>query len=169
MLSLLGACDERNCATASARRIEDPLEGDSYCVNDPSVISEVIDGETIVLNFESGHYYSFNASASEIWQHVSAGTPVAAVADSVARRFAVDPAAIRDEVEDFVRRLEDERLVRRAPEGTVAAPAGVPAAASDPALTFASPAFEKFTDMAELLLLDPIHEVGDTGWPRKPE
>ena len=78
------------------------MEGDSYCVNEPSVISEVIDGETIVLNFESGHYYSFNPTASEIWLRVCTGSPVAAATEWVARRFAVDPATIRPEVEDFV-------------------------------------------------------------------
>jgi hypothetical protein len=26
---------------------------------------------------------------------------------------------------------------------------------------------EKFTDQRELLLLDPIHEVGELGWPEK--
>lgn len=144
------------------------MQGDSYCVNEPSVISEVIDGETIVLNFESGHYYSFNPSASEIWLALAAGIPVAATTESVARRFAVDPASIRAEVESFVRRLEDENLVRRAADGATAAPA-VRASDDAPAGAFSSPAFEKFTDMEELLLLDPIHEVSDSGWPRKPE
>lgn len=145
------------------------MEDDSYCVNEPSVISEVIDGETIVLNFESGHYYSFNGSASEIWQHVAAGTSVAAVAECVAQHFAVAPGSIRGEVEGFVRRLEEESLIRRTAGGAAAVPP-VPAAASgEQSGTFASPSFEKFTDMEELLLLDPIHEVGDAGWPRKPE
>ncbi len=144
------------------------MTGDRYCVNEPSVISEVIDGETIVLNFESGHYYSFNPTASEIWLRVSSGDPVALASEHVARRFAGDPATIRGEVEDFVRRLAEERLIRPAVGDVAAAP---PGAAEAPAAesTFSSPSFEKFTDMEELLLLDPIHEVSDSGWPRKPE
>jgi hypothetical protein len=149
------------------------MEGDRYCVNEPSVISEVIDGETIVLNFESGHYYSFNPTASEIWTRVCAGHPVAVATEWVARRFAGDAATIRTEVAAFVRRLEEEHLIRPAPAET-AAPAATSGeasseASSDLVVTFSSPDFEKFTDMEELLLLDPIHEVGDTGWPRKPE
>jgi hypothetical protein len=145
------------------------MEAESYCVNEPSVISEVIDGETVVLNFESGHYYSFNPTASEIWQRLCAGSPIGAVSEWVARRFAVDPAAdVEAEVAAFVRRLEDEHLIRRAPRLNGAASA---APASDlphgPVASFSSPTFEKFTDMEELLLLDPIHEVGDSGWPGK--
>lgn len=154
-----------------ASRAEDrrPVQGDRYCINEPSVISEMIDGETIVLNFESGHYYSFNPSASEIWQGVVRGAPIAAVAEHVARCFAGDPATILSEVEAFVRRLSDESLIRpAAPAAPAATLAGTAAPEAAPA-AFASPTFEKFTDMEELLLLDPIHEVSDTGWPRKPE
>jgi hypothetical protein len=28
---------------------------------------------------------------------------------------------------------------------------------------------QKFTDMQDLLLLDPIHEVDESGWPRVPQ
>ena len=148
------------------------MEGENYCVNAPSVISEVIDGETIVLNFESGHYYSFNPTASEIWLQLSNGRPVSAATECVAQRFAVDAAAIASEVAAFVRRLEAEQLIRPgAPRATVPGTTGAAAPADpvEPAAAFASPEFEKFTDMEELLLLDPIHEVGDAGWPRKPE
>lgn len=144
------------------------MRDESYCINEPSVISEVIDGETIVLNFESGHYYSFNPSASEIWQGVASGAGVAAVAEQVMRLFAGDPTAIHAEVATFVRRLEEESLIRRA-DVQVQPPALDRTPPAAPATPFAPPTFEKFTDMEELLLLDPIHEVSDTGWPRKPE
>lgn len=147
------------------------MEGDSntvqYVVNAPSVISEVIDGETIVLNFESGHYYSFNPSASEIWSSLAAGQSLAAVVEHVAHRFAADRSEVRAAVEAFVRTLEEESLIRRADGG--ANGAAPHATDGSPPGAFAPPAFEKFTDMEELLLLDPIHEVGDTGWPRKPD
>ena len=147
------------------------MEGDTstvqYVVNAPSVISEVIDGETIVLNFESGHYYSFNPSASEIWLSLAAGHTVGSMADRVASRFGVEASAIRRQIEDFIHGLEAESLIRRAQDGLALSPPS--AADGGPSGAFAPPAFEKFTDMEELLLLDPIHEVGDTGWPRKPE
>ncbi|HZR83432.1 MAG TPA: PqqD family protein [Candidatus Binatia bacterium] len=143
------------------------MEGDRYCVNAPSVISEVIDGETIVLNFESGHYYSFNPTASEIWTRVCAGSSVAAAAEQVAQRFAVDPATIASEVAAFVGRLEEERLICRVAADAVGAPEAAATACDGTLAAFSSPDFEKFTDMEELLLLDPIHEVADSGWPRK--
>ena len=68
-----------------------------------------------------------------------------------------------------LRSLEAESLIRSSANGASASPPA-PGASDGAALgAFAPPAFEKFTDMEELLLLDPIHEVGDTGWPRKPD
>ena len=32
-------------------------------------------------------------------------------------------------------------------------------------LPFAAPVLEKHTDMQDLILLDPVHEVGAEGWP----
>jgi hypothetical protein len=32
-------------------------------------------------------------------------------------------------------------------------------------LSFTHPQLQKYTDMQELLLLDPIHEVEESGWP----
>jgi hypothetical protein len=33
---------------------------------------------------------------------------------------------------------------------------------------FQPPLFEKFTDMEAMLLLDPVHDVDDEGWPHMP-
>jgi hypothetical protein len=32
---------------------------------------------------------------------------------------------------------------------------------------FMPPELEVFTDMKDLLLLDPIHAIGEAGWPNK--
>ena len=34
-------------------------------------------------------------------------------------------------------------------------------------LWFEAPSLEKYTDMQDLVLLDPVHEVDQTGWPRQ--
>ena len=34
-------------------------------------------------------------------------------------------------------------------------------------LNFEKPVLQKHTDMQELLLLDPIHEIDEKGWPSK--
>ncbi|MBN2286366.1 MAG: hypothetical protein JXI43_07950, partial [Tissierellales bacterium] len=34
-------------------------------------------------------------------------------------------------------------------------------------ISFKKPVIDKFEDMQEMLLLDPIHEVNDQGWPHE--
>ncbi len=64
--------------------------------------------------------------------------------------------------------LGREGLVERS-EGAGESVAPDPAAARgnghQDSLAFEAPKLEKFTDMQDLVLLDPVHEVDDVGWP----
>jgi hypothetical protein len=62
----------------------------------------------------------------------------------------------------FMDRLVQENLVMRvsgAPASSAALPKGE--------IRFELPAMEKYGDMQDLLLSDPIHEVDEAGWPRQ--
>ena len=39
--------------------------------------------------------------------------------------------------------------------------------ASSTRVAFEAPVLEKYTDMQTLLLVDPVHEVDDRGWPHE--
>jgi hypothetical protein len=41
-----------------------------YEIHGPDIISEEMDDETVVINLESGCYYSLNAAATKIWEAV---------------------------------------------------------------------------------------------------
>ena len=56
-----------------------------------------------------------------------------------------------------------ENLVAAADNGTIAGSNAMEAGAS--ARPYEPPQLEKYTDMQDLVLLDPVHEVDATGWP----
>ena len=56
---------------------------------------------------------------------------------------------------------------RRAANGNAAAPSP-PASNGGSASADVEPQLSSYTDMQELLLLDPIHEVDESGWPNRP-
>jgi hypothetical protein len=60
--------------------------------------------------------------------------------------------------------LQREELVA-ATENSASASVSPPDAASNGSKTFEPPLLEKYTDMQDLVLLDPVHEVDSTGWP----
>jgi len=44
-------------------------------VRPDSVIHDIIEGEAVVMNLETGMYYSFNSPATQIWARISTGSP----------------------------------------------------------------------------------------------
>lgn len=80
----------------------------------------------------------------------------------LAVRYDADPALVETAVTDFVGRLHDEGLIRAAPDGQPRVALAVPARSS---VEFSAPTISVYSDMEDLLLLDPIHDVDETGWP----
>ncbi len=129
-------------------------------VNRPDVIDEDFDGEAVVLNLLSGLYFSFNDTATRIWHAFDEPRDF----DDVVKTFGV---AVREtEVAEFLERLLIEELLIAdgAPEPSNALPT------LDPTTVPAGiPEFERFNDMQDLMLLDPVHDIdlaGD-GWPNR--
>lgn len=73
-----------------------------------------LDGESVVLDLESGMYYGLNRVATVVWSRMVAAGEAAVdrlVAD-VVDEFAVDPGVARRDVEAFVEALCASRLAR---------------------------------------------------------
>ncbi|MHA3792653.1 PqqD family peptide modification chaperone [Sphingomonas sp. YL-JM2C] len=116
---------------------------------------EDLDGEIIAIDFQSGAYYNLAGTAAEIWRHALAGSGRDAIVSGAAAASA-DAAAARHEAGRFLDELVALNLIAETgPEGNRPAPFAA----------FETPLIEKFEDMAELIQLDPIHEVTAAGWP----
>ncbi len=136
----------------------------AYRVNEPKVVSETLDGETIAIDLESGSYFSMNPAASVVWNLILDGHPAAAFPAVVAARFDVAPEDAAGDIERFVESLVRDRLVVAAEPRAVAAPV----IAAQGRAPYEAPSVERFDDMQELLLADPIHDVTLAGWPHLP-
>jgi hypothetical protein len=137
----------------------------TFTINAPSVIHQTLDGEVIVVNLDTGVYYSLAGTAAEIWTALEAGASAARTARGLAQRYSAAGSELEDAVAAFVGELEQEELIV-AGAAAGAEETGVDAAANGVAHpSFVAPVLQKYTDMQELLLLDPIHEVDEAGWP----
>lgn len=137
-----------------------------YSVDPGRVIAETIDGETILIDLVSGAYYSLRGTAVTIWHLAAAGVPADGVVDALAQRYAVAAGEARTAVEPLLEQLVGEGLLE--PGATGAAAVGTLDAQTGPG-AFEPPVLEKFTDMQDFLLVDPIHEVDAAGWPHTRE
>jgi coenzyme PQQ synthesis protein D (PqqD) len=134
-----------------------------YQVNSGPVISEVIDGEAVIINLTTGNYYSLNESGAAVWSSLERSATVDEIATRLASRYDASPADVRSAVTDLLAELEQEDLIVAA-DGTGASISVLEEPQSE-RLPFQPPRLEKHTDMQDLILLDPVHEVGDQGWP----
>ena len=136
-------------------------------VNSPRVMHETIDDEVIVIDLNTGSYYSLRASGAAIWHALERGLPDDRIADVVAARYDGDRGEIAAAVSELLRQLSEEGLIESSNGAGDAPLAETPASAEDgrPRERFQPPVLEKHTDMQDLILLDPVHEVDARGWP----
>ena len=140
--------------------------------NAPGVIFERFEDETVVINLDSGNYYTLDAMAAAVWERLNESVPLRALIGELQRDYSGDPGEIERAIREFVGLLLSEQLVRPvvSPPATASRPEtgnGVPSAAKSKG-DFRAPQLGKYNDMAEMLLLDPVHDVDGAGWPSAP-
>lgn len=135
-----------------------------YRIAENDIAHEIIDGEAIIIHFETGNYYSLNGMAAKVWSWLEAGATYGEITNAFQELPSDGPAEINGFVEGLVREgiliHSDEPALNRLPNDAIPVPGSLP---------FVAPRFDKYNDMKHLLLSDPIHEVDDQrGWPHAP-
>lgn len=141
-----------------------PAASEAFEVNEPMVISETIAKETVIINLHSGNYYSLKHSGAVIWSAIEKGATFGAIVDTICSVYDVNADVAALETAKLVNGLIEEGLIRPAASKR----ATFDIVAGETVEAFVSPVLDKFTDMEAMLLLDPIHDVDDEGWPHLP-
>lgn len=134
-----------------------------YEINSPAVISEPMEDETVVINLDNGCYYNLNKTAAQVWNFLYQGYSLNKIASHASRFYPGETESIRSDFNIFIKRLIDEELIREIEGHHV----GEIHADGFDGHSYKKPDFEKFSDMQDMLLLDPIHEVSEKGWPHQ--
>lgn len=132
----------------------------SYRINEKNVAHEILEGEAILIQFETGHYYSLKETAAQVWASLTAGATVG----EIIATFQNATTEVAESIQSFLARLAEEGILSPVDDGEAATRTETALPAPD-SVAFAPLVFEKYNDMQQLLLSDPIHEVDDRGWP----
>jgi len=135
-----------------------------FVINAPAVVSEVIDGEVIIMNVKSGNYYSSAEVGAVVWSWIEQGRTKNQMRGLTASRYQGDDRFIGESLEAFFESLLREELVRAVPASEASA-ADQAAVENGVRTAFTVPKLCAYTDMQDLLFLDPIHDVDAIGWP----
>jgi hypothetical protein len=133
-----------------------------YFADVKSVSHDRLQDEVIIINVASGAYYSGSGAAADVWTLLTQGASLDEAACHLATVYDCPEATIRRDVETCAVFLVERGLLQ-----TIDAPApetGFTLTKSARA-AWRAPEFDEYTDMWELIKLDPIHEVEEAGWP----
>lgn len=120
-----------------------------YRIRTPQVVHETVAGEVVAIDFATGAYFSLRGAAEAVWSALSGDEPRSVATVAGAAGDAADP----DQVAAFLDRLVELGLLERTgPAAGVGGDTG-------------GLVVEHYTDMEDLILLDPVHDVSDAGWP----
>ncbi|MDJ0581308.1 PqqD family protein [Crocosphaera sp.] len=136
-----------------------------YQINSPNVVHETLDGEVVIIHLEQGTYYSFLKSGIDIWSGIERELSVDQLTEELCQKYEGESSTIRLAIEQFLTRLKEEDLITVSNLKTLKETTTLEQAKSNEKTIFEEPLLEVYTDMQDLLLLDPIHEVSDEGWP----
>jgi hypothetical protein len=138
---------------------------DRFDVKADRIIHETLDGEVVAIDLGSGTYYSMRGTAGAIWEAAAAGSTLDEITGRVAAAYDTGGGDVRRSIRGFLEHLESCGLIVRSEAG------GAPGDAAAPGPVPGSPRYEEphlevFTDMEDLILLDPVHDVDpEKGWP----
>ncbi len=136
----------------------------TWTVKDSGVIHQDFDGEGVVIDLDTGNYFSLPGAAGALWRRLAAGAASASdLADELVALYDVSHATALADATIFLADLERERLV--VDGAGAAAAAGSPTATARAA--YVARRLDAYRELQDLLLLDPVHEVDPAvGWPQ---
>lgn len=122
-------------------------------------MSEIIDGEAVILDLRHGRYYTTDGVGAEVWRAASAGALQCDIVASCLARFPDQPAVEHD-IGTLLDSIVAAGLLE--PRDGSAPSEGVTLTWPTP---YRAPALKGYDDLADMMALDPIHDVDPTGWP----
>ena len=133
----------------------------NYVLNSAEISLERLNGEVIIISFNSGNYYSCAGSAADVLSLVSKEVDRTLWKDIICSKYKIDDLPVV-EVDLFIDECLKENiiiLVNSKLDGMSNLPDDFTRS------SWNTPILKIYKDFQDLLLVDPIHDSSLTGWP----
>jgi hypothetical protein len=135
-----------------------------YHIN-PAVNHERLDDEVIAINLDTGVYFAMDDTAADCWSVLAAAGTIDDMVALLVARFEVESDVARRDVEAFSESVVTNGLAMAVEATEAGAVSSDVAPVGSVRLPYVAPVLQGYDDLETLLLIDPIHEVDDAGWP----
>jgi hypothetical protein len=129
---------------------------------DENIISDLFGEEVVLVNLDSGVYYSLRGSATEMWIRIQNNYSISEILADLSTLYDLNSEELTNQINLFIEQLIDEKLIKSSQSMKKVELAFD---TNNSKISFPSPILEVFSDMQEILLLDPVHDVDKSGWP----
>ena len=138
-----------------------------WLIDQNSVQSEVLDGEAVIVDFSTGRYHAAAGVAATVWQAMKQGREIDEIMSEVRSSHTDISEDAEASVLAFIDSVVDAGLAKQS--DTTSAPPGANQQLTGTAPTpWNVPLLESHNDLADLMLIDPVHDVTARGWPNVP-
>jgi PqqD family protein of HPr-rel-A system len=123
------------------------MSATTYTVASDELSMKVLDGEAIVLDFATGHYFGLNRTGTALWELIQAAPRSAATLHTaVADGHGLDPDEVEPDIRHFLQQLVEDGLV-------VATEADEPAEPTmQPTGPYLAPTVDRYDKLDDLML-----------------
>ena len=133
----------------------------NYLLNSSEISLERLNGEVVIISFNSGNYYSCVGSAADILSLVSKEVDRTLWKEIICSKYKIDDLPVV-EVDLFIDECLKENIiisVNSKLDGMSNLPEDFTRS------SWNTPILKIYKDFQDLLLVDPIHDSSLTGWP----
>ena len=127
------------------------------------ILYETIEGEVIAMDMQSGSYFSLRHTAASIWSLLLQSVAIDEIITQITDCYRIDRQVVSADLQSFLGHLQEEGLIEVT---TLLNPEKTPSQLPRGTEPYTAPALEVFTDVQDLLTIDPIHDVDEMGWPQ---
>jgi hypothetical protein len=135
-----------------------------FRVNTPEVLYEKFDDELVAIHLETGSYHSLFGAAADAFVLLAEEATVPELAEALSQKYAAGAEQIAAALGDFIAQLQKENLIAVVETRKARGPLQIPG--TETGMPFVPPSVAAYHELQGLFLLDPIHEVGEEGWPQ---
>lgn len=141
-----------------------------YKIAGAHIAHQNIDGEIILVDLKLGAYYSIGGSGAAIWNYLSTGFTAEQTIEALHLAYSTDKSDIMASVEEVLSTLVQDSLLIAANDGDYPEEVAQPEMTQPKGSPMAPVVIEKFNDLSDALIYDPIHDFDQTtGWPNVQE
>ena len=142
-----------------------------YQINRSNVVYEIFDNEVVIINLDNGNYYSYDGIGVEIWNLLTTEITLDGISQSLTNIYSsIQSDELKIIINKSVADLENENLLISSEiKNNKEIKVSVVTLKNNRVINtnIIIPTLQRFTDMQDFLLVDPIHEIDYEKWPEK--